>query len=158
MKKVSLSEVKDDFSRYLRVAEGEEVVITRHGRPAGVLIGFHSEDEWFDYRLESDPRFLNRIDQARQSIGKGKGIPLENLARKLPANSTQQPPRRRREPVFVGTRVPIRNLLDYLEGGDSLEEFLANFPSVSREQAVAFLEEADRAKSSRIFGLLQKRS
>jgi uncharacterized protein (DUF433 family) len=43
------------------------------------------------------------------------------------------------EPVFVGTRVPIRNLLDYLEGGDSLEDFLDNFPSVTREQAIAFL-------------------
>jgi uncharacterized protein (DUF433 family) len=47
-------------------------------------------------------------------------------------------------PVFVGTRVPVRTLLDYLEGGDSLEEFLDNFPSVSREQAIAFLEEAGR--------------
>lgn len=48
-------------------------------------------------------------------------------------------------PVFVGTRVPVRTLLDYLEGGDSLETFLENFPSVSREQAIAFLEEAGRA-------------
>ena len=54
------------------------------------------------------------------------------------------------EPVFVGTRVPVRNLLDYLEGGDSLEEFLDNFPSVSREQAIAFLEEAGRALLARI--------
>ena len=45
-------------------------------------------------------------------------------------------------PVFVGTRVPVRNLIDYLEGGDSLDEFLDNFPSVSREQAVAALEMA----------------
>jgi len=49
------------------------------------------------------------------------------------------------EPVFVGTRVPVRTLLDYIEGGDSLDVFLDNFPSVSREQAVAFLEEAGRA-------------
>ena len=49
------------------------------------------------------------------------------------------------EPVFVGTRVPVRNLLDYLEGGDSLEDFLDNFPSVTREQVIAFLEEAGRA-------------
>jgi prevent-host-death family protein len=97
MKKVSLSEVKDDLSRYLRLAEGEEVVITRHGRPAGVLIGFHSEDEWFEYRLESDARFLNRIEQARQSIQNGKGIPLEKLSTKLPANSAQRPTRRRRK-------------------------------------------------------------
>ncbi|BBD67097.1 hypothetical protein NIES4072_56080 [Nostoc commune NIES-4072] len=43
-------------------------------------------------------------------------------------------------PVFVGTRVPIKTLLDYLEAGDSLDEFLDHFPSVSREQAIATLE------------------
>jgi uncharacterized protein (DUF433 family) len=48
-------------------------------------------------------------------------------------------------PVFVGTRVPVRSLLVYLEKGETLEEFLDNFPTVSREQAVAFLEEAGRA-------------
>ena len=79
MKKVALSEVKDGLSRYLHVAEKEEVVITRHGKPAGVLIGFESEDDWFDYRLENDPRFLSRIQQARESIAKGKGIRIEEL-------------------------------------------------------------------------------
>ena len=54
------------------------------------------------------------------------------------------------EPVFVGTRVPVRALLDYLEGGDSLEDFLENFPSVTREQAIGFLEEAGRALVGRI--------
>ena len=43
-------------------------------------------------------------------------------------------------PVFVGTRVPVKTLMDYLEAGDSLDEFLDHFPSVSREQAVAVLE------------------
>lgn len=43
-------------------------------------------------------------------------------------------------PVFAGTRVPVRNLLDYLAAGDSLERFLDHFPSVTREQAVAALE------------------
>jgi uncharacterized protein (DUF433 family) len=43
-------------------------------------------------------------------------------------------------PVFAGTRVPVKALYDYLEGGDSLDEFLEDFPSVSREQAVAALE------------------
>jgi len=47
--------------------------------------------------------------------------------------------------VFTGTRVPIKNLIDYLEAGDSLEEFLDDFPSVSREQAVAALELAKEA-------------
>lgn len=44
--------------------------------------------------------------------------------------------------MFVGTRVPVRTLLVYLEGGETLEEFLDNFPTVSREQAVAILEES----------------
>ncbi len=48
-------------------------------------------------------------------------------------------------PVFVGTRVPFRNLIDYLERGHSLDEFLDSFPSVSREQAVAALEQAHEA-------------
>jgi len=79
MKKIALSEVKDDLSRYLHLAEKEEVVITRHGKPAGVLIGFESEEDWFDYRLENDPRFLQRIERARNSIKAGKSIKLENV-------------------------------------------------------------------------------
>jgi prevent-host-death family protein len=79
MKKVALSEVKDRLSEYLDLAEKEEIVITRHGRPAGLLVGFSSEDDWFDYRLEHDPRFLRRIAVARNSLGRGKGIKLENL-------------------------------------------------------------------------------
>ena len=43
-------------------------------------------------------------------------------------------------PVFVGTRVPVQALLDFLEGGDTIEDFLDNYPGVSRDQAVAFLE------------------
>ena len=52
-------------------------------------------------------------------------------------------------PVFVGTRVPLRNLIDYLERGHSLDEFLDAFPSVSREQAVAALEAAHEALTTR---------
>lgn len=47
--------------------------------------------------------------------------------------------------VFAGTRVPIRNLFDYLEGGDSLEDFLEGFPPVTREQAIAVLELAEKS-------------
>ncbi len=54
------------------------------------------------------------------------------------------------DPVFVGTRIPVRTLLDYIEGGDSLDVFLENFPSVSREQAIGFLEEAGRAALAQI--------
>lgn len=81
MKRVALSEVKDDLSKYLRLAGKEEIVITRHGKAAGVLIGFKSEDEWFDYRLENDPRFLHRIEKARQSLRAGKGVRLEDLGK-----------------------------------------------------------------------------
>ena len=79
MKKAALSEVKDDFSKFLRLAEKEEIVITRHGKPAGVLIGFEDEEDWFDYRLENDPRFLKRIEQARKSLKSGLGLKIENI-------------------------------------------------------------------------------
>jgi prevent-host-death family protein len=76
VKEVPLSEIKDDLSRFLREAETQEIVITRRGKPAGVLIGFQSEDDGFEYRLENDPRFLRRVEQAR--------------ARCLPATSARQ--------------------------------------------------------------------
>lgn len=81
MKRIALSEVKDDLSRFLRMAEGEEIVITRHGKPAGVLIGFKSEDDWFDYRLENDSRFLARVESARKSLHSGHGVKLEDVGR-----------------------------------------------------------------------------
>jgi prevent-host-death family protein len=81
MKQVALSEIKDDLSKYLRLAEQEEIIITRHGKPAGLLVGFASEDDWFDYKLEHDPRFLDRIARARKSVQEGKGIPLEDVPR-----------------------------------------------------------------------------
>jgi len=60
-------------------AEKEEIVITRRGKPAGVLIGFASEDDWFDYRLEHDPRFLDRIEKARKNLRAGRGVRLEDV-------------------------------------------------------------------------------
>ncbi len=80
MKQIALSEVKDDLSRLLRLAADEEIVITRHGKPAGVLIGFASEDDWIDYRLENDPRFLARIAQARASYRADLGVRIEDVA------------------------------------------------------------------------------
>ena len=79
MKNVALSQVKDDLSKYLRLAELEDVVITRHGRPAGVLIGFRSNDDWFEFKLMSDPRFVRRIQKARASLKAGKGRKLEDV-------------------------------------------------------------------------------
>ena len=79
MKKVPLSEIKDQLSKYLKLANREDIIITKHGRPAGILIGFASEDDWFDYRLEHDPRFLRRIAEARESLRGGEGVRLEEV-------------------------------------------------------------------------------
>ncbi len=79
VKEVPLSEVKDDLSRFLREAETQDVIITRHGKPAGVLIGFKSEDTWFDYRLEHDPRFIQRVEQTRAGFRAGRGVKLEDV-------------------------------------------------------------------------------
>ena len=76
---MALAEVKDDLSKFLRLAAEEEIVITRHGRPAGVLIGFASEDDWFDYRLEHHPEFLRRIAEARAAFREGRGVPLDDI-------------------------------------------------------------------------------
>ena len=78
VKAVPLSEAKDDLSHLLREAAKGEIVITRHGKPAGVLIGFETEDDWFEYRLENDPRFLRRIEKARKSLRAGRGVILED--------------------------------------------------------------------------------
>jgi prevent-host-death family protein len=77
---VALAKVKDDLSRYLRLAEKGEIVITRHGRPAGVLIGFEDEDAWFEYRLEHHPEFLDRVADARAALRAGQGTRLEDLS------------------------------------------------------------------------------
>lgn len=77
MRQVALAEIKDDLSRFLRLAESEEIVITRHGKPAGVLIGFENEEGWFDYRLEHHPEFLRRV--ARDDLRAGRGVRLEDL-------------------------------------------------------------------------------
>ncbi len=81
IRQVALAELKDDLSRFLRLSESEEIVITRHGKPAGVLVGFKSEDDWLDYRLENDPEFLRRVESARRAIAEGRGVRLEDLPR-----------------------------------------------------------------------------
>jgi prevent-host-death family protein len=107
MKEVSLSEIKDDLSRFLREAETREIVITRHGKPAGVLIGFESEEDWFEYRLENDPRFLRRVEQARRSLDAGRGVRLEDLESVVKsgrrAKPTMDADRLQRSPVNSST-------------------------------------------------------
>ena len=79
---------KDDLSCYLRVAEGEETLITRHGRPAGVVIGLEADEDWFEYRSEDHPEFLTRVAGARQAPRAGKSLisklsPFEAVVRRL---------------------------------------------------------------------------
>jgi len=76
---VGLAKVKDDLSRYLKLATREEILITRHGRPAGILIGFEDEEAWFEYRLENHPEFLDRVAEARKALRAGEGVRLEDV-------------------------------------------------------------------------------
>lgn len=108
MKKVALAKVKDHLSEYLRDAAKEAVVITRHGKPAGVLIGFETEDDWLEYRLENDPGFLKRIERARASIRDGGGIPWKDVQAETEATAgfraSDKPPTRRRKRPGSHTR------------------------------------------------------
>jgi PHD/YefM family antitoxin component YafN of YafNO toxin-antitoxin module len=79
MKRVPLSAVRDRLGRFLHDAERQDIVIMRRGRPAGVLIGFGSEEDWADYQLERDPRFERRIEAARESLRAGRGARLEDI-------------------------------------------------------------------------------
>src|SRR5437773_8882635 len=79
MKRVELSQAKEDLSKLLVAARKEKILITRRGKPAGALIGFADDDERFEFELENDPRFLHRIAQARRSARAGKGRKLEDI-------------------------------------------------------------------------------
>ena len=79
MIKVPLATVKDALSDYVKKAAKDEVLITRYGKPAAILIGFADEDDWFDYRLEHDERFLKRMIESRDQARSGKFTRLEDL-------------------------------------------------------------------------------
>jgi len=79
MIKVPLSKVKDNFSDFIKKAGKEEVVVTIHGRPAAVIIGFEDEDDWLEYRLLQDETFLTRVAQSRHQYQQGKYKTLEEL-------------------------------------------------------------------------------
>ena len=96
MKQVALAEVKNRLSQYLREAEKEQIIITKHGRPAGVLIGFQDEDDWFDYKLENDPQFLKRIAQSRASLRAGKSIAWDDIEAEEDRRTTASRRRRKR--------------------------------------------------------------
>jgi prevent-host-death family protein len=82
MIRIPINQVKDDLSRVLRMAEKEDVIITRHGVPAGILIGFEDPEAWWEELLLRDPRFRARVAQARGSLREGRGISVEELQEK----------------------------------------------------------------------------
>jgi len=79
MIRIPINQVKDDLSRVLRMAEKEDVIITRHGVPAGILIGFEDPEAWWEELLLRDPRFRARVAQARGSLREGRGTRIEEL-------------------------------------------------------------------------------
>jgi len=79
MKQITLAEIEENLAEYLRQAEAEDIVILRDGKPVGVIVGFKSEEDWAEYQIETDVRFLKRIASARESVRAGKGIRIEDL-------------------------------------------------------------------------------
>jgi prevent-host-death family protein len=79
MIKVPLNKLKDHLSEYVARASEEQVVITKHGRPAAVIIGFADEDDWLEYRLLNDRRFKARIAESRRQAAAGQTVKLEDL-------------------------------------------------------------------------------
>jgi prevent-host-death family protein len=75
----TMTEAKNDICALIREAEKDEVVVTRHGKPAAVIIGFADDDDWFDYRLEHDETFLRKIARARDQIKRGDFVSLDDL-------------------------------------------------------------------------------
>jgi len=76
----TMTEAKNDICALIREAEKDEVVVTRHGKPAAVIIGFVDDDAWFDYRLEHDETFLQKIAKARDQIKRGEFVSLDQLS------------------------------------------------------------------------------
>jgi len=79
MKRHTMSEAKNDICSIIREAEAEEILITRHGKPAAVVIGFQNEDDWLDHKMEHDEKFLQRIAKAREEIRQGRFVKLDEL-------------------------------------------------------------------------------
>lgn len=83
MKTVSVTDLQQDVTHYLELAEGEEVFIVQDGKLIGFLRGFADEDDLFDYQLERDPRFLERVRQSRMQLREGQHVRLEDLRAEL---------------------------------------------------------------------------
>ena len=83
MKTVTLIDLQTDVSKYLELAEVEDIIILKEGKAVGVLRGFSDEDDAFDYDLENHPLFKERVRKSRQQFRQGKGISLEDVKAQL---------------------------------------------------------------------------
>jgi hypothetical protein len=83
MKTVTVTDLQHDVTHYLELAEVEDILILKNGKPIGFLRGFADEDDLFDYQLENDPRFLERVKRARTQFRAGRGIRLEDVKTEL---------------------------------------------------------------------------
>ena len=80
MIRVPLSKAKDNFSDIIKKARKDEVVITVHGQPAAVIIGFEDDEDWLEYRLLRDEKFLARVAESRRQYREGKFRTLDALS------------------------------------------------------------------------------
>ena len=96
MKQVAFAKLRDHLSKYLEEASKNQIVITKHGKPAGLLTGFATDDEWFDFQLENDSRFLKKIEKSRTSVQAGQGIPWERVKREDDRRTRPSSSRRRK--------------------------------------------------------------
>ncbi len=83
MKTVTVADLQHDVTHYLELAEQEDILIIKNGKPVGFLRGFADDDDLFEYQLESDPRFLERVKRARAQFRAGQGIRLEDVRTEL---------------------------------------------------------------------------
>ena len=83
MKTVTVTDLQHNVTHYLELAEEEDILILNNGKPVGFLRGFADEEELFEYELESDPRFLERVKRARAQFRAGRGIRLEDIKTEL---------------------------------------------------------------------------
>jgi len=83
MKTVTVADLQHDVTHYLELAEEEDILIVKNGKPVGFLRGFADEDDLSEYQLESDPRFLERVKRARAQFRAGQGIRLEDVKTEL---------------------------------------------------------------------------
>ena len=90
MKTVSVTDLQHDVAHYLELAEKEDILILKNGKPVGFLRGFTDEDDLFDYQLENDPRFLERAKRARAQFRAGQGIRLEDVKTELLGTEDEQ--------------------------------------------------------------------